>query len=305
MMSKSSSMKRVMSILKKLNEGKVVNILSLSYEFDVSTRTIRRDLDLIKKEWGEEFLEKNGENYKAIKKNILSEVLNGAELASFYQIITLCNQNGIKLNLKDSLLKKIKEAESIYDLNNKSFEDIEKKEVLFELEKSIKYRQEVKISYKKETGSAIIEYKPYKITLLNENFYLLGSTLDGNFKMLRINLIEKIDIKSKTFYHSYEISDFIKKIQTPFSKFGEIEKKIEIEVSKEVKKYFQMKNFFKSQKILKEKENGNLIVSYEMTQFLEIEDFLIQWMPKIQIIKPVKLKEKIQKKLESKLKSLN
>ena len=65
------------------------------------------------------------------------------------------------------------------------------------------------------------------------------------------------------------------------------------------------KKYLKSQQILETKENGNLIIKYQMTQLIEIEDLIKIWVPHVRVIEPTELKEKIDRDLQQYFKSNN
>ena len=69
-------------------------------------------------------------------------------------------------------------------------------------------------------------------------------------------------------------------------------------MNKNIAKYFKEKNFFKSQNIEKELKNGDLIVTFKMTQSLEIKNFLKQWIPNIKILEPTNLDKEIKEEIK-------
>jgi predicted DNA-binding transcriptional regulator YafY len=150
----------------------------------------------------------------------------------------------------------------------------------------------------------MIEAKPYKILFMNENFYIAAETIDQPypFSLYRISKVSDFKERDKTFHKHPEISDFIADIQTPFSKYQPEYARFMIDVLLEVdaKKayFFKSKNFLKSQNIIEEKENGDLIVSYRITQELEIEELVKRWIPYVRVIEPVSLREKIEAELK-------
>ena len=46
-------------------------------------------------------------------------------------------------------------------------------------------------------------------------------------------------------------------------------------------------------KVLKEKESGNLLISFTVTQELEVEELIKRWIPHMKVISPSSLKERI------------
>lgn len=58
--------------------------------------------------------------------------------------------------------------------------------------------------------------------------------------------------------------------------------------------FFENKQFLPSQKILSLHENGNLVLSFQITQEREIEDLIKKWLPYLRVIEPISLDEKIK-----------
>jgi len=144
-----------------------------------------------------------------------------------------------------------------------------------------------------------INVKPYKILFMNDNFYL-ACEVDNKYKfsMFRISNIQKV-IKSNTaFYKDPDIADFIQNIQTPFAKYRSNYKShlidIKVEVLKQKAQFFKAKKFMPSQNIIETKDNGNLIVTFQVTQELEIEELIKRWLPYLKVLEPLTLDEKIK-----------
>jgi predicted DNA-binding transcriptional regulator YafY len=45
------------------------------------------------------------------------------------------------------------------------------------------------------------------------------------------------------------------------------------------------------------KEGGNLIISYQVTQEIEVEELIKRWLPYVKVIEPLSLKKKIEGEL--------
>lgn len=147
------------------------------------------------------------------------------------------------------------------------------------------------------------DIKPYKILFMNDNYYLASEVNNEyRYSMFRINNISNVQIQNFEFEFDYDLLDFIVNIQTPFAKYKENYKehlmKVIVEVDKSKTKFFETKKFLPSQEILDKKENGNYLVSFEVTQELEIEDLIKKWIPFIKIIEPLTLKDKIIKDIK-------
>jgi len=304
-MSQKNSLYRITNLLKSFNNGKKMTLEQISYENNVSERTARRDIKLLQEVFPETII-KSENHYTSIEKTLLNKVLSGMDLATLITILNIFKSNGINFDIPKKLKEQLKNSKKIYNIINKPFEVLKNTQVLKELEKSITFNQYITVDYITSKKEMKIKLKPYKILLLNDNLYL-ASEIDNKWKysILRIALIKKVTIHSKTFYHKPKLLNFINNIQTPFANYKEEKKDIEvlIEVNKNIKKYFLMRKFFKSQKIIEELENKNIIVSYKITTYVEIKKFLIEWLPNIKILSPINLKKEITRDLELKLKS--
>jgi len=134
---------------------------------------------------------------------------------------------------------------------------------------------------------------------MSENYYL-ACEVDNEYKfsMFRINKISNIILTDSKFYYNINIQNFVSDIQTPFSKYTDNYKehiiKVLIEVASSKAEYFMMKKFLPSQVIEKILENGNLLVSYMVTQEMEVEDLIKKWLPHLKVIEPISLDEKIK-----------
>lgn len=89
-------------------------------------------------------------------------------------------------------------------------------------------------------------------------------------------------------------------MQTPFAAYRQHYRdyliEVKLEVVKEKAYYFRSKKHLKSQRE-KALDNGNLLLTYRVTQELEIEDLVKRWLPYIKVLEPLTLKEKIENEL--------
>jgi len=310
---------RVLELLKRFNNGQKVCIEALQQDDEPwsgkSEKTIRRDLDVIKEYFPESFeLIRGGKGekgcYKAITKEVFNNFLDKDTIALMVQTFSIAQRNNIleNLNISESdkriIDAKIKKSKECYAFITKPFET-KKQDVklLREMEKAITYKQYATITQKESIGLQTYEIKLYKILFMNENFYLVGENTDEQhpFSIFRISNITDIKVDKKTFHINPEIADFIKEIQTPYPKytssFREHLINVVVEVSPQKARFFKMKDFLPSQKTLKEKEDGTLVLSFRVTQEMEMEELVKKWLPHMRVISPLSLKEKIESDL--------
>ena len=306
---------RVLELLKRFNSDEKVCIEILKRDVlweGKSEKTIRRDLDVIKLVFPESFELIRGEKgcYKAITKKAFDQFLDERNLALLIQTFSIAQRSDlfqsldIDINNKRIIESKLKDTKKLYEFKTKPLESKKDDYIIFKkLENVIYHQKYIIIDYIVGKNIKIYEVKPYKIVFINENFYL-ACEVDCQkliFALYRISKIKSIVDTNKTFQKNSEIDEFIKFMQTPFARYQKGFKQHLVEVILEVdaKKafFFQSKKFLSSQKIVNEKDNGNLIVSYHVTQELEIEELIKKWLPYVYILRPLSLKQKIEDEL--------
>jgi len=307
---------RVLELLKRFNNGQKVCIEALKYEIlweEKSEKTIRRDLDVIKEIFPESFELIRGEKgcYKAITKKAFDQFLDERNLSLLIQTFSIAQRSDLFQSLDiDTVTKsiieyKLKETKKLYVFKTKPFESKKNNySMMKKIEKAIYHQKYINIKYLIKDKIKEYEVKPYKIVFMHENFYLACEVESNNFSfsLYRISKIKELRDSPKTFHKNLEVIDFINHMQTPFAQYRKgfrkylIQVVLEIDVSKVL--YFKSKNFLSSQRILEEKENGNMLISYEVTQEIEIEELIKKWLPYVWVIEPLSLKEKIENELK-------
>ena len=322
----TSQTKRVLELLKRFNDGQTVCIEALQNDMDwwndtrqepMSERSIRRDIDVIREYFPDSFeLIRGGKGekgcYKAITKGVFESLLNKETMALIVQTVNIAQQNNMleRLNIdeddKKILQKQIDKSKECYEFISKPYESQKGDAQLFkDLEKAIINKQNITVHYRTDMGSITYELKPYKIVFISENFYLACENPDENylFTMLRIAQIESMVVHKQTFYHDYDIKEFIKHIQTPFSRYTPQFKnhliKVVLKVEKQKAKFFKLKKHLPSQKLIEEREDGSILISFEVTQEMEMESLIKSWMPHMKVIEPKSLKEKLELELRA------
>lgn len=306
---------RVLELLKRFNDGKKVCIESLQNDtmwFGKSEKTIRRDLEVIKEFFPDSFeliCASKGKKacYKAITKDIFNNFMDKDTLALMVQTFNIAQRNNVLqgLNILDDdkliINAKIKESKKCYEFINKPYETKKGDGALLkEIERAITYKRYATII--QQEGSNLIEHevKPYKIIFMHENFYLAceNTNIEYSFSLFRISNIKKIILHPKTFYINLDIESFIKEVQTPFSKYTPNYRNHMIEVLVEIDnkkaRFFKLKKFLSSQKTVETKDDGSLVLSFKVTQEMEMEELVKKWIPYMKVIKPLSLKEKIE-----------
>ena len=310
---------RVLELLKRFNDGKQVGVDTLKNDsmwYGKSEKTIRRDLDVIKEYFPDSFeLVRGGKGekgtYKAITKDVFNNFMDKDTLALMVQTFNIAQRNNLlnSLDIDDAdkriINAKIKKSKDCYEFITKPYEtkkgDVK---LLKDIERAINWKRYTTITYIVGDTTKVHEVKPYKIVFMNENFYLACENTNPEypFSIFRITNILKIRLHTKTFHTNQDIAEFIKNMQTPFSKYTPEFRKhlidVVVEVDDKKARFFKAKNFLPSQKIIETKQDGSLVLSFKVTQEMEMEELVKKWIPHIKIIHPISLKQKIEDDLK-------
>ncbi len=298
-MSKKSATYRVIEILKELDNGKLLCIKNLAYKYNISERSVQRDFELIREVYGDILLSPRKGCYQTASKNLLENTLNSTELYMLKNILKLSDKSKLSLsknidtNIKDAIIKE--ESNSPYLFKQKPYEEIfNHKDKFKQLEYAVKFKKEIRIKYDNLGRTSYFILKPYKIVFINENFYLASQFQTEKKKnivaMSRIALISEIEETKNSFQIDKDMMDFIYYMQSPWAtykkNFRNYLKEVIIQFPKEQAKYFKLKKFMPSQKILNEDDNGTITISYTVTSEQEVIGLIKQWIPYAKIISP-------------------
>ncbi|MCZ6168630.1 helix-turn-helix transcriptional regulator [Campylobacter ureolyticus] len=311
---------RIFEIFNMLNDGKKLTIDGLKKNkkwYRVSTKTIERDLQesfKILEEKGLKSLKQKDSNgfmeYSVVNKKMFENFWDKDSLRVFgllYSIVSDSRDFGdiFKLNesQKKSFVKINQDIKDTYLFLNKPIEKINDLKLLGKIERAIKNRQKIKIRFRQ--GDDIIEglANPYCIVFMNENFHLICHFPDRNeIHKPRINYMEKLEITPQVFKsRDPNIEKFIEDMQSPFAKYSINPKPVKaiMKVDSSVARYFKFKKFFKSQNIVKEFDDGSLLVEYIVTQDLELLYFVLRWSTAVEVIEPASLRNLVKNSLKS------
>jgi predicted DNA-binding transcriptional regulator YafY len=294
---------RVLYILKKLLDSQVICTKNLLDLFEINIRTIERDMKLIREFLGESLIKTDRGCYRLLKNSYFSNIIQNhrdtKEFRSFFELLTLVDSNILTFLDGDELsfLQKIKkDAKAIYMIFDNPIEELNKSEFLEDLKIAIKHRQYCDIIYNEKEPRELKDIQPQKIIYAKNNWYLATMTKNyknnGGFKRFRINFIEKLRVKSKTFHRDLEVEEHIKNFQSLFQDYKKPTYEVKIRVSKEVARYFRVKKHLISQKIVDEID-GDLILTYQINNKMELIPLIKMWIPHLTIISPQHLKDEI------------
>ena len=80
---------------------------------------------------------------------------------------------------------------------------------------------------------------------------------------------------------------------------------IKVKVYSEIAHFFEQKEFLQSQEIEEKLEDGSLIINFEISHDEDIDNIIKSWLPHIEIIEPIRFKEKLKNELKEYLLKIN
>lgn len=295
---------RLLAILNMLNARKRLVAQDLCKEFNVTVRSIQRDLKLLDETGFPIHKDPRTGSYVFVEGfNLGQSRLTEKEWALILSLSDMAHKIGHPFDgLMNSIIKKNLHPIAVCDwfyfkidepASVAGFESL-----LWTLISAIREKKIVTFTYSVHSDYQV-EAKPYKIAHFHGFWYLVGQdTADGVIKKYALDRIKEPKGTEKRF--GKIPADLGKTLDESFNIwFGQDRgKKVVVEVDQRVSNYFRRRKFFPNQEIIEEKEDGNIVVSYLVTHYMEIIPFLKSWIPQLRVIRPKELKNRLRKELE-------
>lgn len=282
---------RLAMILNKLNSNIRFSIEDLVEEFNVTKRTIQRDLNErlsylpIKKENNLFYLE---EYY--LGKLSFVDIENFATLSGIKELYPTLKEDFIKSILDDTISK-------AYLIKGHNYENIKNRDQDFKiLEDAILKKNKISFSYSQKERVL----NPYKLLNKDGIWYLVGVENDETLKTYSFSKTSNIKILDTSFEEKNEILEIIKNDDNAWFSQKQIE--VVLKVNKSISQYFKRRKVIANQTILKELEDGSLLVSCKVSFNEEILKIVRYWIPNVEIVSPDNLKNDLENSLKEYLK---
>jgi len=271
-------------------------------------RLIQQDIKMLKERYPDKIYSPHKGSYKLVNLPDFLEKLSNNDaddLSELFEFIALFDAKMLKLfeQSEPALVKKLrKEIRSIYHIKDEPIEQIQNKEIWAKLKKAVKDKRYVSIAYEKDKLKAYNEIKPIKIVFAKNNWYL--AAINGNeahafeFTFFRISHIVAVTLNSKTFHEDIGALKHLSNLQTLFELYRTEQYTATLLVKESAAPYFKNKKYLKSQKLVKENEDGSLILSYLINNTMEILPLIKRWLPDLVVLEPEALKNEIHNIIE-------
>ena len=297
---------QLLTLLKTLLSGKQICLKNYAISNDISLRTAQRQMkDLI--EIFEENIIKDGDCYTFVSSNTIEKDILSYDKEDLSRVVDLFSLVGFDFTKSfdedtSKILAKLQKNYAIcYSIKQHPFEYFFNHKYLKDIKRAIKNRQYCDIIYNNGEKFNFTDIRILKIIFNEGNFYLATLSNDeecnNGFKFLRLSFVESVKIQSKTFHKDIKAEFFLKDFQTIFSNYDVKPYEVIVEVSESVERFFRQKKFLASQKIIK--NDDKLLLSFQITNDMEILPLVKKWLPNLKIISPETTKIKLQNQLKT------
>lgn len=278
---------RLTAIITRLNQGEILNVQELADEFAVTKRSIQKDFN----ERLMQFLPITSENGQYYMESYLLGKLSYDDIRDF---ALLSGIQGLYPAMDDNALSDILNAKVNDALLVKggAYEDISNKKIEFDIIRlSIVLKHRICFAYNDKKRSV----NPYKLVNNNDVWYLVGDE-NGELKTYSFTKIQKLCKTEDAFTPK---SDFKAIINDKNNKWYSEEKiSVILEIDAGVAEYFLRRELLPHQTVLK-KTAKQLIIQTKVAYDEEILKIVRYWIPKIKIIEPYRLDNKLREELLS------
>ncbi len=290
----NKTLMRLYEILQRLNDGEALSIKSLAEEFDVSYRTIQRDMNDRLSKMYPIYQEKR---LWRMQKNFKIENQNSSEDDLILGIIgKLTEGMGQIFSAKvKKLLSKIYNQKNnpIYAKN--SMEDISTHlDEINKITQSIESKTHITCIYTKyQDRSRKRKIKPLKIVTFEGFWYLVGLNENNKIRKYYLKNISNIYSTKEIFKTDIKIDKMLENAVSIWFNSEKKAFKVRLLADVDVAKYFKRKPL-PTQKIEDELEDGSIIFSIDVTNDKEVISLVKYRLPHLHILEPLWIKESIE-----------
>lgn len=266
---------RLSDMITMLNDGEILNITDLTEKYQVSRRTMLRDIE---DRLGFLPLQKTAQGYK-LEPSYLGR-LSYKDIRAFAQISGI---RGLYPNLDTSFLREILDhrANQVYSVKGYTFEDAKQFEpMMVRLKTAIKACQMVAFIYKDKSRLVA----PYKIIHHRGCWYLAG-VQDSELKAYRMSRMSELCCDNMpSFVMDKGIIDRINQDEGIW--YGQDKVEVVLKVSHDVASHFVQRQLLPEQRLIKELDDGGLLLSSHVVSAKQILPLVRYWIPHLKIVSP-------------------
>ncbi|MGC3834850.1 helix-turn-helix transcriptional regulator [Moritella viscosa] len=278
--------KRLGTILARLNAGEHLYLKDLEAEFNVHERTIWRDFERLSylpliREDGCYFLDMSSVRQQS--SNNMNKLIQNTGLESFIPI--KLNMNNWETNDMPTFLFK-----------NVRIEDVSSFTDLFDvLASAISSQRQISFTYK---GKLLEQVQSYRL-VNDRGIWYLAAVYHSNLHSFRIAYISQFQLSDDKYKQQANIQDEI--IRQGMQWLSIDKSDVLIQVDAHVASRFLDGDLLPNIQVLKEMDDGSLLISSQVTRLHDVIPILKAWMPHVEVLSPVSLKHELIRDLYASL----
>ena len=282
---------RLAGIITLFNSGKAFSVAELAEEFGVTKRTIQKDL-----------------NSRLIYLPIMVDTDNRYRLDTSYLgkftsediklFAHVCGLRGLFPGLNQKLMTRL-----LHNFQNEAFMVIghtyetvdHRQDDFYRMEEHILRRKKVKFEYK---GKQYRDMSPYRLISQSGIWYLAVLDPGGKLKSFHFNNVKRISVTGEIYQHDPAISKKIEESGSIWFEEGQDIQTITVRIEKEIVPYFTRRQMLPRQEIVRENEDGSVILKTRTGNRSSLLHKVFYWIPNIQVLKPEGFRDEVLGELE-------
>ncbi|MBJ8423086.1 WYL domain-containing protein [Acinetobacter bereziniae] len=280
---------RIVKIIVKLNSGKKLSVRELAQEFKTHPRTIQRDFERL------EIASLPIVRDEETKRIYLNPVFMGNY--GIQDIVHFAQLSGVqdlypKLNIPFLRGLLNQQKPQTYAAKGYTFEDT----TLFtehfkQLNEAVEQRRQIQFLYK----DSIRHVQPYKVIHHHGSWYL-AATEQGELKTYRLSRIRHISCHQNLIFE--QNPDVLHRLDNEDTIWFGLEKtEVILTVHTDVAMYFLQRELLPEQHVIKQLEDGSLLISSQVTHHQQILPLVRYWIPNVKILNPNGLQDELEGEL--------
>lgn len=282
-------------------------------DVDVSKRTVQLDLQMMRsdklgynapiKVYERKFYKYEDENYSIINIPVTDKdvkIMNEAiqVLRQFKDFSLFKEMDGVLQRLEDSVYSSQKDKRAIIHLDKN--EQLKGLEFIDSIYEAIQNKKVLAVTYQsfKARKPSVLQLHPQLLKEFNNRWFLLASQKE-KYITLALDRISKIELLESEDYKDLQIDgDKYYKDVVGVTVSNSRPQRIQFWVDKKNAPYVITKPFHKSQRTIKQTDDGVVFNIFVQENF-ELERLILGFGETIEILKPLKLRHRILKKLRA------
>ncbi|MDF1875631.1 transcriptional regulator [Sulfurimonas sp. SAG-AH-194-I05] len=289
---------RLSKILTMLSNNERVTLKELQAEFGVSLRTIQTD---IYKRLNAFPIDKDTQGRLKFSDgfSLNKSMLDHHEMVLLSLVLTSFKDNQQFDKTSESILQKLIYPNFFnpYYIKHTSFEELEEtSSVVCGIKEAIENKNIITITL----CNTSVDVEAYKIASYDGFWYLFAKDIrDAKIKTFMISNIKEVSLtQEKHTTNLINIQQVLESTHSAWFDDGEVFEVV-IEVFPEIAEYFLKRSFLQSQEILEIRDDGTLLIRFEITHYEDIDNLVKSWLPHIKIISPKHFKYKVYEELQA------